>query len=150
MKDARRRVWIDPFQTQLFYRVGMYWLIYTFTLFNLLLVWRLLKEGPGNFWEQLAATGYDNIPLFVCLVIVTPWLGLDAVHFANRLVGPLFRFRKTMRAIAANEPVQLIRLRKGDFLLEMQDDFNAMLEALEQRGGVQLDDSVKPTTQMRR
>ena len=29
MKDTRDRVWIDPFQTKLFYRVVVYWFVYT-------------------------------------------------------------------------------------------------------------------------
>jgi hypothetical protein len=139
MKTMRRRFWIDPFQTQLFYRVTLYWIIFTFTLFNLLFAWRLLGEGPGDLWQQFVATVYDNIPLLVCSLVVVPWIGLDAVRFANRLVGPLYRFRKTMQSVTANEPVQPIRLRKDDFLMNMQDDLNAMLEALERRGAVHVE-----------
>ena len=137
MHDTRKRFWIDPFQTKLFCRVALYWIIYTFTLFNFLFAWRLIKEGSENLGQVFVATVYDNVPLLVSLVLVTPWLALDAVRFANRLVGPLFRFRKSMRSIAANEPIAPIRLRKDDFLLEMQDDFNAMLDALAERGGVE-------------
>jgi hypothetical protein len=139
MQETRKRVWVDPFQTKLFIRVGVYWLIYTLTLFNLLFGWRLLREGPGDIGQQLLATAYDNVPLFLCFVLVTPWIALDSVKFANRLVGPLYRFRKTIESVTANEAVSPIRLRKDDFLLEMQDEFNAMLEAVEQRGGVRLE-----------
>jgi hypothetical protein len=136
MKDTRGRVWIDPFQTKLFYRVVIYWFVYTGTLFNFLFGWRLLTHGPGDLWGQLVTTLSESAPLLLCSLIVIPWLGLDAVRFTNRLVGPLYRFRKTIQSITANEPTPPIRLRKGDFLLEMQDDFNAMLAALEERGGV--------------
>lgn len=139
MKDTRTRFWVDPFQTKLFYRVASYWLIYTITLFNLLFAWRLLKYGSDDLWQQFVATIYDNIPLFVGFLIAAPWIALDAVRFANRLVGPLYRFRKTMHSVAANEPVRPIRLRQGDFLMDMQDEFNVMLDALEQRGAVQRD-----------
>lgn len=139
MKDTRTRFWVDPFQTKLFYRVANYWLIYTITLFNLLFAWRLLKHGSDDLWLQFVATIYDNIPLFVGFVIAAPWIALDAVRFANRLVGPLYRIRKSMNSVAANEPVRPIRLRQGDFLMEMQDEFNAMLTALEQRGAVHRD-----------
>src|SRR5262245_60444381 len=137
MNETRTRFWIDPFQTKLFYRVAWYWLIYTITLFNLLFAWRLLKHGSEDLWHQFVTTIDDNIPLFVGFVIAAPWIALDAVRFANRLVGPLSRFRNTMRSVTANEPVPTIRLRKGDFLMDMQDDLNAMLDALEERGAVQ-------------
>ena len=136
MSDSRKQFWIDPFQTKLFYRVALYWVIYTLTLFNLTFGWRLIKEGTQDVWQVFAATVADNLPLFVSLILVAPWIGLDAVRFANRIVGPLFRFRKAMQSVTAHEPVRPIRLRKDDFLMEMQDDFNAMLDALEQRGAV--------------
>ena len=47
MRDVRKQIWVSPFQTKLFVRVGVYWLIYSITLFNFLFIWRLLQEGPG-------------------------------------------------------------------------------------------------------
>jgi hypothetical protein len=146
MNEIRKRVWVDPFQTKLFFRVATYWLIYTLTLFNLLFAWRLLTEGPGDLWQQLCDTAYANIPLFLAFVMVGPWIALDSVKFANRLVGPLYRFRKTMQSVTANEKVRPIRLRQDDFLTDMQDDFNAMLEAVEQRGGVRLEQPAEKQT----
>lgn len=146
MNETRKRVWVDPFQTKLFFRVGIYWLIYTLTLFNLLFAWRLLREGPGDVLQQLVDTVYDNVPLFLAFVMVAPWIALDSVKFSNRLVGPLYRFRKTMQSVTANEKVRPIRLRKDDFLIDMQDEFNAMLEAVEQRGGVRLEQPAEKHT----
>jgi hypothetical protein len=53
---------------------------------------------------------------------------------SHRLVGPLVRFRKTMQDIAAGEVVRPIKLREDDYLTEMRDDFNQMLESLQKRG----------------
>jgi hypothetical protein len=145
---TRTRIWVDPFQTQLFYRVTLYWSVFTFTVFNLLFAWRLLVEGPGDLWQQFVATVYDNIPLLVSFIILAPWIGLDAVRFANRLVGPLYRFRKTMQSVTANELVQPIRLRKDDFLMGMQEDLNLMLEALERRNAVQLERAEEATAKV--
>lgn len=146
MNETRKRVWVDPFQTKLFFRVGVYWLIYTLTLFNLLFAWRLLTEGQGDVWQQLLDTAYANVPLFLAFVMVVPWIALDSVKFSNRLVGPLYRFRKTMQSVTANEKVRPIKLRQDYFLIEMQDEFNAMLEAVEQRGGVRLEQPAKQQT----
>ena len=61
----------------------------------------------------------------------------DAIRFAHRLVGPLYRFRKTMQAIAAGEQVAPVQLRKGDLLVGFQDDFNEhALGILEKQGYV--------------
>lgn len=133
-RDIRSKIWVNPFQSQLFTRVAVYWLIYTFTLFNLLFVWKLIQEGQGNLWDQFVRTLVDNVPLFMSFAVVVPWIGLDAVRFSNRLVGPLARFRGTIQKVTVGEPVRKIRLRKDDFLHDMADDVNALLETLDARG----------------
>src|SRR5581483_6417014 len=62
----------------------------------------------------------------------------DAVKLAHKIVGPLYRFRMVVKAVTAGEEVPVIVLRQGDLLLEMRDDMNEMLKALEQRGAVTL------------
>jgi nitrogen fixation/metabolism regulation signal transduction histidine kinase len=83
--------------------------------------------------------------IFVSLAGLVVLLGLFAIYeaiiFTHRVVGPIVRFRKTVQAIIAGEEVDLVRLRNGDFLLELRDEFNEMLRILEQRGAVTL----KPT-----
>ncbi len=134
MKDERKKVWIDIFQTGLFIRVGLYWFVAMFTLMNLLFMWRLVYEGPGDPFQQFRRVILDFYPAMIVFLALFPVISLDAVKFAHRLVGPLVRFRQTMRDVAEGKPVQLIRLRKGDMLLDMRDEFNAMLEALQKRG----------------
>src|SRR5438105_1716480 len=114
MRDHRDRIWVSPLQTKLFVRVSLYWLIYTFTLFNILFIWRLLQEGPADVGEQFTHTLRDNLPLFLSFVVIAPWIALDAVRFASHLVGPLYRFQTSMKKVAAREPVTFIHLRQGD------------------------------------
>jgi hypothetical protein len=141
MREERKKVWIDSFQPKLFLRMGWYWLIYQVSLWNLVFVWRLLQEGRGNLLEQYGRFCMDYAPALVGGVVLLPILAWDSVKFAHRLVGPIYRFRKTLQSIAAGEAVRPIRLRQGDFLTEMQDDFNQALETL-QRQGAQV---LKPT-----
>ena len=75
-----------------------------------------------------------NIPVIVCILILVPVMAWDAIRFTHRLVGPMVRFRATMQAIARGEPVRPIKLRDGDYLDDLRDDFNKMLEELQKRG----------------
>ncbi len=134
MRDERHQVWVDRFQTRLSLRLGLYLAFFLVGHVNLLFIWRLLQEGPGNPLEQYGRTLADYGPTFVCLALLMPVLVWDAVRFSHRLVGPLVRFRKGMRTLAAGEPTRPIGLRDGDFLTDLRDDFNAMLEALQRRG----------------
>jgi hypothetical protein len=134
MREDRKKVWVDQFQTRLFLRVGLYLVINLFCLGNLLFIWRLLEEGPGNPLHQYASVMVDNAPALVGVMILMPILAYDAIRFSHRLVGPMVRFRRAMESITNGEPVRPIKLREGDFLNELRDDFNKMLEALQKKG----------------
>jgi len=134
MSEDRKKIWVDGFQTKLFIRIGVYWLIYQVALLNFLFVWRLLKEGAGDPLDQYVRFIQEFFPALICFAIVVPILAWDAVRFAHRLIGPIWRFRKTMQDVSTGQPVRPIKLRQGDFLLEMKDDFNVMLEALQRQG----------------
>src|SRR5207248_2730677 len=74
------------------------------------------------------------LPVFICLLVLVPVMAWDAIHFSHRMVGPVVRFRQTMQTIAAGEAVRPIKLREGDYLTEMRDDFNNMLDHLQKQG----------------
>jgi nitrogen fixation/metabolism regulation signal transduction histidine kinase len=74
------------------------------------------------------------LPVFICLLVLVPVMAWDAIHFSHRLVGPLVRFRRTIQAIGAGEAVRPIKLREGDYLTELRDDFNQMLDHLQKQG----------------
>jgi methyl-accepting chemotaxis protein len=134
MSEDRKKVWIHGFQTRMFIRVAVYWLIYLVTLWNFLFVWRLIEEGPGNLLEQYWRFLQDYYPPLVLFVILLPVAAWDAVKFSHRLVGPLVRVRWALRQLAAGEAIAPIKFRKDDYLGELRDDFNAMLEELQRRG----------------
>lgn len=134
MREERKKIWIHEFQTRLLMRIGLYWLLFFITLMNLLFVWRLLNEGPGDLLEQYVRFLADTAPALICLAVLMPVLAWDAVKFSHRLLGPLYRFRKTVQSIADGESVRPIKLRKADYLGEFRDDFNRMLESLQKQG----------------
>ncbi|HVS38400.1 MAG TPA: hypothetical protein VMS17_22775 [Gemmataceae bacterium] len=133
-QEERKKVWIHAYQTRILLRIGCYWLIYLVALWNLLFVWRLLAEGPGNLLDQYWRFVQDYYPPLVLFVLLLPVAAWDAVKFAHRVVGPLVRVRQTLKDIAEGKPVRPIRFRDGDYLGELRDEFNATLEALQRRG----------------
>jgi hypothetical protein len=139
--SKRRKVWIDRFQTTLSIRLAIYFLLYQVALWVVFFInGRLTALGESMGW-----TGPS------CGMILTPVVAIglallfifDAVHETHRVVGPLYRFRKTIQAVTNGEEIALIKLREGDYLQDLKDDLNAMLRALEQRGAVHLSASGK-------
>ena len=134
MPEERKKVWIHGFQTRMLLRIGVYWLIYLVSLWNLLFVWRLVVEGPGNLIEQYGRFLQDYYPPLILFIALLPVAAWDAVKFAHRMVGPLVRVRQGLQDLAAGRPMRPLHFREGDYLNELKDDFNAMLEALQRRG----------------
>ncbi len=134
MREERKKVWVHAFQTKLFLRISLYWMMFLVTLWNFLFIWRLLEEGPGNPLEQYGRFVVDYYRPLLLLVVLVPVASWDAVRFSHRLVGPLWRFSRTMSDLADGQTVRPIKLRDGDFLQEMREDFNGMLDSLQRRG----------------
>lgn len=134
MEEKRKRIWIHPFQSGLFIRICTYCLIYQVASWAFFALCAQLDGLLGQMHVQGTLLGNTMVRSLLAFAILVPPLTLDAVRFAHRLVGPLFRFRKTMQAIAAGEPVSLVKLRDRDLLFDFQDDFNAMLMQLERQG----------------
>jgi len=120
---ARRRIFVDPpIQGVLISRVALYWLICM--LIQVLLV-MLLSVGSGMTDELYQRT---HVRLVVVSSLFTlPLLMLDITKLSHRWVGPIYRLRTAMQALATGEAVQPITFRKGDFWPELASDFNAVL-----------------------
>src|SRR5437870_53332 len=101
--------------------------------------WSIVVE-LAEFLHQDTRVSFSCIAL-VAVSLLAFCLVIDAVKCTHRVVGPLYRFQRTIKDITAGEEVELVRLRTDDFLQEMKEEFNEMLKALEQRGAI----SVKPS-----
>jgi hypothetical protein len=136
MRNLRRRIWIDPFQTRLSIRLALYFVLYQIAVWSLFWLGdQLAARNDAAGWPA-ALVGSVLSPLAAVFLGVV--FTFDAVKEAHRIVGPLYRIRKAIEAVAAGEEVSLIKLRAGDHLQELKEDFNAMLRELEKRGAVTL------------
>jgi hypothetical protein len=137
--ERRTKVWVDRLQTRLMLRIALYVVFYQLALAaHLVLCLYISNRLEKTF--GVAAVAPCVVITAIDMVLLGAICVYDAVRWTHRLVGPLYRFRQTMKAVAAGEDVDFIRLRKGDYLLEMRDDFNEMLQALHERGTVSVKD----------
>jgi methyl-accepting chemotaxis protein len=132
--DERKRVWIDAFQSRLVVRIAGYFTLFLIVFFNLLFAWKLAVEGINRPVQQYLSLLQDYFPVILCLAILVPVMAWDAIRFSHRLIGPLARFRSSMEAIARGEAVRPIKLREADYLTDLCQAFNEMLDSLQRRG----------------
>lgn len=140
MADRRKQYLVQNFQYKLGLRIIAYWLVYTAMLWVVLACWHLLKYGQGNFFLEHQQFVADFYPLVLISLILGPIFAWDAIRFYHTIAGPLVQFRRVINTIADEKPVRPVKLRKTDELMDLQDDFNRMLETLVRRQAVVIDD----------
>lgn len=59
----------------------------------------------------------------VAMCALTVW---QAVYFSHHIAGPVYRITKSMREFGDTGATPSIKLRKGDFLTEVADEFNRL------------------------
>lgn len=135
MREKRRKIWIDRFQTYLFVRIGIYCVLYQAAVWLLILIWQQSRESVMAMLGEAGAV--STFLLAASVLVLMGFLFIyDALKFAHRIVGPIYRFRKTIEAITAGEDMEPMRLRKDDFLQDLKDEMNKMMEVLEERGAL--------------
>jgi nitrogen fixation/metabolism regulation signal transduction histidine kinase len=149
MHEKRTKIWIDRFQTVLFWRIAFYFVFYQVAVWAVVAIeWNIYNTVADLLGAEFATRVIWFLSAFV--VVVGILFIYDAVAFAHRIVGPLVRFRRVCQAVRDGEPVDLVKLRKGDFLQEFRDEFNDMLRALEQRGALTLHGAEEKTPEAER
>ena len=61
-------------------------------------------------------------------LFVLPIVARDCVRFSNRVAGPIWRLKQTIRDINDDKDVRTIKLREGDYCVELADEVNRLIE----------------------
>lgn len=70
------------------------------------------------------------IPAFFISLFILPIALLDALIFTNRIMGPLFHFRRQFSRLAAAQSVAPIKFRKQDYFCDLEKNFNLLRETV--------------------
>lgn len=133
----RSRLLVDrQVQGTLLYRIFIYWCFSVIAVCLVTLcIQAIFDPRPadsffdyfafGEFFAQYAVVVMASLAL-------VPIIMLDVLVTSNRFAGPLYRLRRSMRALAAGEYVAPIQSREKDFLHDLADEFNAVADRVEQ------------------
>lgn len=140
----RRRVFIDSrVQLMIAFEVVLHSLLLPVMISFILFVppfagWfskSTVEEHQGIaylLWEMNA----QKWPLFIALAL---FVGLVSVLFSHHLVGPAYRFRMTLQSLIDRDLTAVVRLRRHDYLCEMEAPFNELIAALRSDIGLTMD-----------
>lgn len=89
----------------------------------------------SNLGQEAALAGVELPSLsvvmtaaFAFVILTAVFIVVVAVRFSHRVAGPIFAIRKTLRASLDGDRDARVRLRSNDFLVDLVDDLNALLE----------------------
>ena len=123
----RRQLFVDPkVQGVLILRVMLYWIVCVVTITLMLLCWRIMTGAARPFYTHFGDMWFHFGPALVASFVLLPLVVYDIVQMSNRFCGPLFRLRRSIRALARGEHVQPISFRDGDFWPEIAQELEPM------------------------
>lgn len=131
----RKRFLVDPkLQGSLLIRTFGYWCFCLITISLILLCWDAACGPSRPFFEYFR---FDQLwrehgTVVVASFIMLPVLLIDVLVTSNRVAGPLYRMRRSLRAMAAGEYVEPVQFRDSDFWHEIAEEFNAVAAYVEQ------------------
>jgi hypothetical protein len=137
----RKRYLVDSkLQGALMLRTFGYWCFCVLSTGLMLLLWQVATgpHRPFLSYFSLHEVAQRHGAVIIASFLLLPILLLDVLITSNRFAGPLYRLRRSMRALAAGEHVQPVVFRDGDFWHEIADEFNAVaayVENLKQEKG---------------
>ena len=97
----------------------------TATLNELFDKYPVLVQPIYDQFLPVAASFFYKIAIYLLFVVI-----ISAI-LSHKMAGPVYRFEQTCKAIAKGDYSQRVHLRKGDQLMELQDEFNKMMDRIE-------------------
>jgi methyl-accepting chemotaxis protein len=130
-------VLVDGFQKR-FVAVQLLWmagflLLFLSMLFGPLL-WPLLQETASPRELEAASTFLDlHRLLWPALLVLLLGLSFAFLHISHRVAGPLYRFRRVLRGVAAGTLTMRVRLRTSDYLQDEAAVLDSMIQTMRER-----------------
>jgi len=98
----------------------------TATLSDLFDTYPVLVQPLYDEFIPIAVNFFYKIVIYLLFVVVF------SAFLSHKMAGPVYRFEQTCKAIAKGDFSQRVHLRQGDYFTQLQDDFNAMMDRVEE------------------
>ena len=98
----------------------------TFTLNEVFDHYPVLLQPLYDHFPTLAYSFVYKLLIYVVFVV------LISAILSHKMAGPVYRFEQTCKDIAKGDFSKRVHLRKGDQLMELQDEFNKMMDRVEE------------------
>jgi len=136
-KQKRKQKFVSStIQGRMLLQICLYWGVYHLVLFLTMFLFHYVQYRSNSmhsntiltFGELFNEFSQAHVTLLMSAMAIFPIILWDFFKFSHRIAGPLVRFNNSLKVLAKGETVAPIKLRDGDLLTELQDNFNAYLK----------------------
>jgi hypothetical protein len=128
-QKRRQRLLVDlKLQGNILVHTALYWLYCLLGIAFVAASWILCVQHPNTSGELLSMLWTTLGPAILGSLVLLPLVLLDSLRLSHRIAGPMIRFRKAMKSMAADEPTKPVLLRDDDFWSDFADDINQIIE----------------------
>ncbi len=97
----------------------------TATLSDLFDTYPVLMQPLYDEFIPIAASFFYKIAIYLLFVVVI------SAFLSHKMAGPVYRFEQVCKAVSKGDFSQRVHLRQGDQFMDLQNDFNAMMDRVE-------------------
>lgn len=130
----RSRYLIDPkVQWSIAGMITFHWAVFLVCLVTIsAMVQVMVAAGHHPFVNSLASAVRAHLPILGMMLLMLPIFLRDMLKMTNRFAGPMYRLRLSLSSLANQRPTSKIRFRSKDFWQEVADDFNTIMNRVEE------------------
>ncbi len=134
MTTQRSKIYVDrTVQGAIAKRVILHWfLFFALTSLSLLTLEYFLGDSQLSLREHAAVVANKYAFFFILMLAIMPTFIYDTIKLSHRFVGPIVRFKESLKGLANGEDVPHMKFRDNDFWCEMSGDFNRLADRLRQ------------------
>ncbi len=131
-KNNRKKAVVNAqVQWSLAFRVVLHFFIFVCAGAVLGLINQFLVNPFGGARENAITFFRNSAPVMLALICLLPIFIRDTLTLSNRIAGPIYNLRNTIRRIADGEQnVRPLQFRKNDFWSDLPEEFNRMTDRL--------------------
>lgn len=130
-QKKRTKVFVDrSVQGSLAGRVSLHWICFFAILIAVQVLTTCMVNPMLTRGELFKAVMQNNGLFLVAVVLLLPSFICDTVKLSNRFAGPMVRLKNAFQDGADSGELKEIQFRKGDFWMDVAENYNAMVRSL--------------------
>jgi hypothetical protein len=112
--------------------VASYWLFCLLAVELFVACWLVWLDRPQSSLELVSRVMQICALPFAGSLLLIPLVVFDMVRFSHRFAGPMVRLRRGMNELAEGQPTPHVIPRDGDFWRDFAEDYNRVVDRVEQ------------------